>query len=392
MLHLKHNPLTKIVSRSVFYFLLLTIFSASTVLAQVSAPTLTNCDIKDIIQEHAAYDTCAGSSTDCSENGGGDNLVGSDNAEKAFNYFTQTRGLSDIAAAGLVGNMQQESGPSLSTTAGSPSGPYGIVQWLGGRLTNLQKFADADRQNRPISDLSLQLDFAWKELTTAYKSTTLTPLKSASNPDESAKIVFDDYERPGDSSLPDRQANAWKLYKQYGSGNTGSGGDSSGADCSSQTTGLVWPFATKSTSQYNRVDQGWDIQDGAKAAIYAIAPGTLHLSNPNPGGFGNDYPYETLDDAIGGPSKTVYYGHVHLISSLNGRHVDAGQLIAYANVSDGENGSNAPPGWLEVGFSRPGTGAPVNHCTATSTTNCLPTPAGQKMKDLLLDAKPAPKG
>ena len=144
---------------------------------------------------------------------------------------------------------------------------------------------------------------------------------------------------------------------------------------------LVWPFATKSSSQYNRIDQGWDIQDSAGAAIYAIAPGTIHVYNKDTGNFGNDYPTEELDNSIGGPSNFVYYGHVHVDPSVKGKHVDAGQVIAHANVNAGDNGSGAPPGWLEIGFAQPGTDAPVDSGSGI-------TPGGQKMHDLLIDASP----
>jgi murein DD-endopeptidase MepM/ murein hydrolase activator NlpD len=169
----------------------------------------------------------------------------------------------------------------------------------------------------------------------------------------------------------------------------------SAAGCSGSTAdsanagGLVWPFTTKDSALYNRVDQGWDIQDKDPGAlVYAIADGTLHVYTPDPGGFGNDYPVEKLDKSIGGPTDWVYYGHVHILSGLNGQHVSAGQLIAHTNKTDPENGSAAPPGWLELGFAQAGTDAPVAHCTSSATSNCLPTPAGQKMKSIIINAKP----
>lgn len=165
-------------------------------------------------------------------------------------------------------------------------------------------------------------------------------------------------------------------YPFYDAGST-----SSCITTGSTTGGLVWPFATKDPSQYNRVDQGWDIQDKAGAAIYAIAPGKIHVYSPNPGGFGNDYPTEELDSSIGGPTSWVYYGHVHVLPSVNDQHVDAGQQIAVANTTDPENGSAAPPGWLEIGFAQPGTDAPFDSGSGA-------TAAGQKMKDLLLNATP----
>src|SRR5438132_14376830 len=53
-----------------------------------------------------------------------------------------------------------------------------------------------------------------------------------------------------------------------------------GGNCGGDTSTanrIIWPFETKSESQYNRVDQGWDIQDKAGTAIYAIAPGKIHV-------------------------------------------------------------------------------------------------------------------
>jgi len=43
----------------------------------------------------------------------------------------------------------------------------------------------------------------------------------------------------------------------------------------STTSKVVWPFSTKSASQYKRVDQGWDMQTYPGGGVYAIAPGTI---------------------------------------------------------------------------------------------------------------------
>ncbi len=158
--------------------------------------------------------------------------------------------------------------------------------------------------------------------------------------------------------------------------------------------GLVWPFATKSSSQYNRVDEGWDIQDKPSADIYAIGPGTLDVYLKDTGNFGDDYPVEHMDNALaasaGFDTNWVYYGHVHILPGLKGKHVDAGQKIATANgpgasIHNPENGSGADPGWLEIGFAVAGTDQPVAHATGEA-----PSAAGQKMKDLLLSAQPSP--
>lgn len=179
-------------------------------------------------------------------------------------------------------------------------------------------------------------------------------------------------------------------------GNNGSGtgtvGPTNSASCPPPPTtsgGLVWPFATKDPSQYNRVDQGWDLAGKAGENIYAIAAGTLHIyaPNPGPGLFGNDYPIEELDNSIGGPQddKWIYYGHAHIDHSLIGQHVQAGQVIGHVNRYYNENGSGVQPGWLEIGFSQAGNDAPLDPPP-------FPTPAGTKMKELLLNAQPAQGG
>ena len=152
---------------------------------------------------------------------------------------------------------------------------------------------------------------------------------------------------------------------------------------------LVWPFATKNPSQYNRVDQGWDVQTDAGGAVYAIASGTIRTFKTDPCGFGNDYPVEELDASIGGPSQSVYYGHVHVLPELINQHVNAGQQIANTNSAQGnctaQNWSGAPKGWLEIGFSKPGTDAPFIFGPEGSATS-----AGQAMHDILITAEPAP--
>ena len=155
-------------------------------------------------------------------------------------------------------------------------------------------------------------------------------------------------------------------------------------DQQDQAASVVWPFATKDPSQYRRVDQGWDLQTTAAGLIYAVAPGVVEQYNPNPGGFGDDYPTENLDTSIGGPTNNVYYGHVHVLPGLDGKHVKAGEAIAVSNTTDVQNGSNAYPGWLEIGFAQPGTDAPVN-------SGIGPTAAGESMKQILLPTQPAPQ-
>lgn len=177
-----------------------------------------------------------GSQCSCQSGASSDaSLVGNTNAQKAFGYLTTTGQLSAVAAAGLVGNFMVESGTNLDTHANNGS-HTGIAQWdTGGRWARLL----AHESGKDPYALTTQLDYVVYELNTGYKNTVLDLLKNTANPDGAAKIVFDNYEVAGDSSLPKRQANARSVYNSFGSSVPSTPGDvtaaSSSSDCSSQS-------------------------------------------------------------------------------------------------------------------------------------------------------------
>jgi beta-N-acetylhexosaminidase len=84
----------------------------------------------------------SGSLAGCSCSAGGDaSLVGSDNAEKVWNYFIgPPQNFDAIHTAAIIGNFMQESGPKLDSTIVNSIGAVGIAQWLD-RRPNLEKFA-----------------------------------------------------------------------------------------------------------------------------------------------------------------------------------------------------------------------------------------------------------
>lgn len=103
-------------------------------------------------------------------------LLGNSNEDKCWNYF-KAKGLSDIAAAAMCGNIMAESGYNPASV--SKSGIYhGICQWGGGRYQNLCTWAA--RRKVAWTDLKLQLDFCWAELNSSGYSSVLSYLKSAS--------------------------------------------------------------------------------------------------------------------------------------------------------------------------------------------------------------------
>ena len=126
------------------------------------------------------------------------------------------------AVAGIMGNLFAESGlkatnlqnsfekklgmDDLTYTAAVDSGAYGnfvkdsagygLAQWT--YWSRKQALLDFSRtQKKSIGDLSMQLDFLWKELSESYKG-LLTTLKAAKSVREASDAVLTQYERPAD--------------------------------------------------------------------------------------------------------------------------------------------------------------------------------------------------
>jgi LysM repeat protein len=129
------------------------------------------------------------------------------NAKIALDYFMQ-QGWSPEQAAGLVANLQAESGQNLNPAAWNPGEKaYGIAQWRGSRQ---QDFANAMR--KPLQDSSLQdqLEFVQHELNNK-EANAGQRLKSAKTAEDAAAIVDQYYERSSGAHRQKRMALAAAL-------------------------------------------------------------------------------------------------------------------------------------------------------------------------------------
>lgn len=143
-------------------------------------------------------------------------LNGNDNIEKAYNFFIQ-KGLTPVQSAALIGNFLWES--HMDPTITNEIGAHGIAQWLGGRLERLKNFALSS--NKPMDELSTQLEFVWDELNGGEKA-AFDELKSETNLEEATVSVRVYYERPGANEAHDndRINHARAVHKKY-AGNIG---------------------------------------------------------------------------------------------------------------------------------------------------------------------------
>jgi hypothetical protein len=141
---------------------------------------------------------------------------GSGNDQIAFDFF-RGKGLTANQAAGIVGNLDQESGmdPAIS----QPGGPgRGIAQWsTGGRWDSgsLNCTAFAKQEGRDVHSLDLQLDFIWEELT-KVPSFGLAQLRQTSTVEEAVTVFQNKYEICGKCAQGNREKFAQEALDAFG--------------------------------------------------------------------------------------------------------------------------------------------------------------------------------
>ena len=153
-------------------------------------------------------------------------LVGNTIQERIWN-FLKGKGLTDIAAAGVMGNIQAESGfnpknlqnsynKKLGITdeeyvnrvdsgeitreqfKSSAHGGFGLCQWTyHTRKAGLYDYAK--KQNASIGNEEMQLGFLWIELSGGYKG-VLNAINAAKTVKEASDIIITKFERPADQS------------------------------------------------------------------------------------------------------------------------------------------------------------------------------------------------
>ena len=158
--------------------------------------------------------------------------------------FLKSKGLNDYACAGIMGNLQAESGlnpKNLENYYESRLGftdetyvqavdngtctkdqfvydqaGFGIVQWTWwSRKKALYKYAKS--KGVSIGDLTMQLEFLYQELSTSYKS-VLSTLKNATSILEASNAVLFKFENPADQSVGVQNYRAslgQKFYDKY---------------------------------------------------------------------------------------------------------------------------------------------------------------------------------
>ena len=138
------------------------------------------------------------------------------NDKPAFDFFV-AKGLTNFQSAGIVGNLDQESGvdPTAVQFGGGPG--RGIAQWsVGGRwdTSNPNAVSYAASKGVSVYGLNLQLEFIWDELTTVGYG--FSALKATTNVTDATITFMDKYEICGTCASSQRVSYAKSVLAAYG--------------------------------------------------------------------------------------------------------------------------------------------------------------------------------
>ncbi len=129
------------------------------------------------------------------------------NAREAVQFFT-SKGWTPAQAAGIVGNLQAESGPNMKTNAVGDGGKaYGIAQWHPDRQANFKRAYGKDIRQAGFKE---QLAFVqWELENTERKAAAM--LRKAETPQQAAWAFDEYYERSSGAHRQKRINNALAL-------------------------------------------------------------------------------------------------------------------------------------------------------------------------------------
>lgn len=142
--------------------------------------------------------------------------------------FLKNKGCTDQAAAGIMGNLKQESGMNPSVIQGGGRGPAaGICQWenyntKSGRWKSMADYAAS--KGKDWTDLQSQLEYLWKELEGADSTTKyildknyggLNGLMSCNDINRACDIFEKAFERAGIPNMSNRYKYAKEYYDKF---------------------------------------------------------------------------------------------------------------------------------------------------------------------------------
>lgn len=214
------------------------------------------------------------------------NAAADENATGERSKYIQQKlmsmGFTASAAAGVVGNLVQESG--LRTDAIGDNGTSGgLAQWHNERWEALKRFAAA--RGKDWTDLDTQIEFLAEEMRTSYAD-TYAKMQSAELPEIAGQIMTDEYEKPDSASAnyAQRQANARAAYEAMQSGKKRAddyhGGGGGGYDSLVAPTSYAAGFAAGGTAGLMPMANSTANYNGGVVNVGGIVVNCGNVSDP----------------------------------------------------------------------------------------------------------------
>lgn len=125
----------------------------------------------DVLYSDSSQCATGGSASAPTGDGGGCGSTDKEANKKQIWNFLRSKGLNEAAAAGIMGNMEQESGfmptadngKTMGFSDSTGKGCRGVVQWCHERNAKLDSFAK--ERGKSWDCLGLQLEYLWYEMT-----------------------------------------------------------------------------------------------------------------------------------------------------------------------------------------------------------------------------------
>ena len=283
-------------------------------------------------------------STNTSGSASSANMSGNSTKEKVFSFFVNN-GYSKEMAAGIMGNMQQESGINPSVIQNNGRGPAaGIVQWenYNTKSQRWKQMSDyANSKGKDWTDLGSQLEFLDMELAARGNVDTYTNYlikKKYGSYDQfkrigdinKATLAFEEtFERAGKPMMENRYRAAKQYYDMYANGGNGGGyGETKQARVNLSNVNTSQNRSTRVIGSVNNIDKQF-------AKEYLSTSNNYIASNSNRGGYGSNRDImDSIDKVI-----TV----LQQIASTADKSNDKLDLLNRLKVSGGSgNGLNTP--------------------------------------------------
>lgn len=163
-----------------------------------------------------------------------------DMATDVYNRYRQD-GLTDAEAAGMTGNIAQESDFNTGAVSNDGYGTRALIQWDGDRYARFEKWCDDN--GRDPSDWRAQVDYSVEEMKTTEPDALRRMRERGDDltPEEAARIIREDYERPDPAQANDahRMDVARRVYDQGGKRQSAAMDDGEGSRSSGGEDGVI---------------------------------------------------------------------------------------------------------------------------------------------------------